>query len=158
MRSGSLCWPACWCSTDLAISLSNLSTDLAELGRINPDGLVAVEEAAGIHRQLAQAEPDRYMPELAATLVNLAALLAKLGRAAEARARAQEAAGIYSVLARTYPDRFLPDLAISFTNLGALLADLGQAAEALPAAEYAVSVYRQLTAINPDRYLLELAS
>jgi len=126
---------------DLAISLLNLSADLAELGRIVPDGLAAAEEATAINRQLAQAQPHRYMPEFAASLVNLAALLAKLGRATEARSRAQEAASIYSVLATTNPDQYLPDLATSLTNLGALLADLGQVAEALPAAQHAVAIY-----------------
>ena len=146
-----------WYLPDLAISLSNLGADLAELGRTSPNGLAAVEEAVGIHRQLAQAEPDRYMPELAGSLVNLAALLTKAGRAAEARPLAEEAFGISVVLASTYPDRFLPDLAISLTDIAALLADLGQTAEALPAGVHAVSAYRQLAEINPDRYQVELA-
>jgi len=75
-------------------------------------------ELAAVARQLAQDDPGRYRPDLAATLVNLAAMYSKLGRADQARSCAQEAAAMFSVLARAYPDRFLPDLAIRLTGSG----------------------------------------
>ena len=46
------------------MSLNNQSGRLAELGR-REEALAAIEEAAGIYRQLAEARPDAFLPDLA---------------------------------------------------------------------------------------------
>ena len=75
----------------LAGSLNNLSVRLADLGR-REDALAAIEEAAGIYRELAAARPDAFRPDLAMSLNNLSVRLADLGRREEALAAIEEAA------------------------------------------------------------------
>src|SRR5262249_22692337 len=48
---------------ELAASLNNLSVRLGELGR-QEEGLAAIQEAVTIHRQLAAARPDTFLPNL----------------------------------------------------------------------------------------------
>jgi len=115
-------------------------------------------EIAGILRPLAQANPDAYLPDLAASLNNLGLRLAEVGQRQAALARAQEAADTYRQLADASPDAYLPHLAASLTNLGLRLADAGQRQAALPPAQEAVTILRQLTDANPDAYLPDLAT
>ena len=46
------------------MSLNNLSNRLADLGR-REEALAAIQEAAGIYRELAAARPDAFRPDLA---------------------------------------------------------------------------------------------
>jgi hypothetical protein len=52
---------------DLASSLNNLSTSVADLGR-REDALAAIEEAAQVHRELAARWPDAYHHRLEQSL------------------------------------------------------------------------------------------
>ena len=54
------------------MALNNQSGCLSGLGR-REEALAAVEEAAGIYRQLAQARPDAFLPDLAMALNNQSA-------------------------------------------------------------------------------------
>jgi hypothetical protein len=56
---------------------------LSELGR-PADALPAEQEAVAICRELAQADPGRYRPELARSLTKLCAIFSALGRHFEA--------------------------------------------------------------------------
>ena len=94
----------------LARSLNNLSLRLADLGR-REDALAAIEEAAGIRRELAAARPDAFRPALAMSLNNLSLRLADLGRREDALAAIEEAAQVYRELAAARPDAFRPALA-----------------------------------------------
>ncbi len=69
------------------------------------EALAAVEEAAGIYRQLAQARPDAFLPYLAAALNNLASTLSSLNRPAEASAIREEANAAIGALARLSAER-----------------------------------------------------
>jgi tetratricopeptide (TPR) repeat protein len=91
---------------------------LSELGR-REEALQAAEEATHTRRQLAQARPDAFLPDLAMSLNNLGTDLSELGRREEALEAAEEAAGLYRQLAQARPDAFLPDLARSLGTLGA---------------------------------------
>jgi hypothetical protein len=73
------------------MSLNNLSNGLAEAGR-REEALVAIEEAVGIRRRLAEANPAAWEPDLARSLNNLADQLVAVGRPTEgeqARAEAE---------------------------------------------------------------------
>ena len=96
--------------TERAGRLVDLSNRLADLGR-REEALAAIEQAAGIYRQLAQARPDAFLPDLAMSLNNQSNRLAGLGRREEALAAVEEAVSIYRQLAQARPDAFLPDLA-----------------------------------------------
>jgi hypothetical protein len=52
---------------DLALSLHNLSINLAVAGRWQ-EGLAAIEEAVRVRRRLASADPAAYEPDLATSL------------------------------------------------------------------------------------------
>ena len=137
--------------------LSNLGVRLSGLGR-PAEALPVAEEAVAIRRELAAASPDRYRPDLAASLSNLGVTFSELGRPAEALPVAEEAVAIRRELAAASPDRYRPDLAASLSNLGVTFSELGRPAEALPVAEEAVAIRRELAAASPDRYRPDLAA
>ena len=74
--------------------LVHLSNHLSELGR-REQALAAIEEAVTIRRQLADARPDAFLPNLATSLNNLGVILSWLERNAEASAAHAEAAAIH---------------------------------------------------------------
>jgi tetratricopeptide (TPR) repeat protein len=117
---------------DLAGSVNNLASRLADLGR-QQEALTLAQRAVDLYRELAQANPDAYLPDLAAAVNNLALSLADLEQQQEALAPAQEAVEIRRGLAQANPDACLPDLAMSVNNLALLLADLGRG-DQVPAA------------------------
>ena len=92
---------------DLATSLNNQSTRLADLGR-REEALAAIEEAVTIYRELAEARPDAFLPDLATSLNNQSDCLADLGRREEALAAIEEAVTIYRELAGPAPTPSCP--------------------------------------------------
>jgi tetratricopeptide (TPR) repeat protein len=82
---------------------------LADLGR-REDALAASQEAARVYRELAEARPDAFRPDLATSLHNLAVLLAGLGRREDALAAIEEAVTIRRELAARWPDAYQQDL------------------------------------------------
>ena len=87
------------------MSLNNLASGLGDLGR-REDALAAIQEAAGVYRELAAARPDAFRPGLAMSLTNLAVRLGDLGRREDALAAIGEAVGIYRELAARWPDAY----------------------------------------------------
>ena len=140
----------------MAGSLNNLSVRLADLGR-REEALAAIQEAAGVYRELAAARPDAFRRDLAGSLNNLANRLGGLGRREEALTAIQEAAGVYRELAAARPDAFRRDLAGSLNNLSKAQAELGRREEALAAIQEAAGVYRELAAARPDAFRRDLA-
>ena len=74
----------------LAGSLSNLALRLSESGR-SAEALPYADTAVALFRQLAETNPDRYHPELARSLYNLAAILSTLGQHSKAEQLRSEA-------------------------------------------------------------------
>ena len=139
-----------------ALVVGMLGYALSALGR-REEALTATQEAVKIYRQLAQQNPQAFLPDLAMSLNNLGYMLSELGRREEALAATAEAADLYRDLARANPQAFLPDLAMSLNNLGNRLSDLGRREEALAAAQEAVDIRRQLAVQQPDAFLPDLA-
>jgi len=129
---------------------------LSALGR-REAALEATKEAVALYRQLAQAQPQAFLPDLAASLTNLGAMLSELGRREEALQATEEAVALYRQLAQAQPQAFLPDLAMSLNNLGKMLSDLGRREEALEATEEAVAIRRKLAEAQPQAFLPYLA-
>ncbi|MEI7940693.1 MAG: tetratricopeptide repeat protein, partial [Verrucomicrobiota bacterium] len=96
---------ASWAGT-----LNNLANVLSDLGR-REEALAHAQDAVRLYRQLAEARPDAFLPNLAMSLNNLANRLSALGRREEALAHAQESVRLDRQLAEARPDAFLPDLA-----------------------------------------------
>ncbi len=129
---------------------------LSALGR-REEALAATEEAVAIQRELAQANPQAFLPYLATSLNNLGAMLSNLGRREEALAATQEAVDIRRKLAQANPQAFLPYLATSLNNLGRDLSALGRREEALAATQEGANIYRQLAQAHPQAFLPDLA-
>ena len=68
-------------------------------------------EAIQIYRQLADARPEAFLPNLAGALNNHSNALSDLGRREDALANIEEAIQIYRQLADARPEAFLADLA-----------------------------------------------
>ncbi|WBB75577.1 tetratricopeptide repeat protein [Micromonospora sp. WMMD1128] len=118
--------------------------------------LASAQEAAGVYRRLAEADPAS-LPGLAMSLNNLGNHLSGVGRREEALAPTEEAAGIWRRLAMVNPAAYLPHLSGALNNLGNHLSGVGRREEALAPAEEAVAIRRRLAEADPDAYLPELA-
>ncbi|MEV8038883.1 tetratricopeptide repeat-containing serine protease family protein [Streptomyces sp. NPDC086182] len=112
---------------------------------------------AEANRQLAQANPDAFEPDFAASLSNLGIRLSEVGRRGEALTATEEAVEIRRRLAADNPAAYEPDLAASLSNLGIQLAEVGRRGEAFTAAKEAVEIHRRLAADNPAAYEPALA-
>jgi hypothetical protein len=87
------------------------------------DALDPATEAADLYRRLAEAAPDAYLPNLAASLNNLANRLSAVGRRADALDPATEAAEIFTEFAERFPDRFAEDRGTALATLRTLTTD-----------------------------------
>ena len=141
----------------LARSLNNLSNRLSDLGRTE-EAHTAITEATTTYRELADAQPDTYRPDLATSLNNLSNHLGDLGRTEEAHTAITEATTTYRELADAQPDTYRPDLATSLNNLSNHLGDLGRTEEAHTAITEATTTYRELADAQPDTYRPDLAT
>ena len=110
------------------MALNNLSARLADTGQ-RQAALALTQEAVTIRRQLADANPDAYLPDLAESLNNLGVHLAETGQQHAAFVPAQEAVDTYRRLAAANPDAHLPYLATALNNLSARLGEADRGAE-----------------------------
>ncbi|PZS31791.1 MAG: hypothetical protein DLM61_07890, partial [Pseudonocardiales bacterium] len=95
---------------------------------------------------------DAYLPDLAASLNNHAALLAETGQRQQAVPVSQEAVDTYRELAELNRDAYLPNLAASLNNHAIRLAETGQRQQAVPVSQEAVDTYRELAAATPNQF------
>lgn len=117
-----------------------------------------VIEAIERYRSLAEADPDRYLPDLAELLNHLGMGWGLHNRRAEAVDVVQEATDIFRTLAGKDQDAHLPRLAFSLANLGNQLAGAGRHQEGLVQLEEAVALRRRLNGTHADPDGRELAS
>jgi tetratricopeptide (TPR) repeat protein len=102
--------------------------------------VATIEEAVGAYRELAAAQPDAFLPDLATTLGNWAGCLSGVGRREEALTAISEAVEIRRDLAAVNPDAFLPKLASALINQSIGLIGLGRREEAVTAIEEALDL------------------
>jgi hypothetical protein len=116
-----------------------------------------------VDRDLAQAQPAAYRPDLAMSLNNLATRLSEQGDAeshTKALGCARDSVAIYRSLAQTQPAAYRPDLAGSLNNLASHLSkqgDAGSRTEALECAREAVAIYAWCHAQMPAAFERKLA-
>ena len=118
---------------------------------------MAAREAVELYRGLAEASPEAYTPDLAASLNNLANRLFEVGEWNEALVAAREAVELYRGLAEAFPQAYTPNLALSLNNLANILSEVGDREGALVAAREAVEAYRALAEASPQAYTPNLA-
>jgi tetratricopeptide (TPR) repeat protein len=116
------------------------------------------EQAVQTFRLLTDLDRDRYLPDLAGGVSNLASCLAQLGERDEALNHSYEAVTLHRELVGMDADRHLPELARALTNLAACLSRSHRRTAALGAAGQAVALYRRLVEGNPTGYVAELAA
>ena len=143
-------------SDERAKLLVDRSHRLSQLGR-REEALSAINEAVTIYRRLADARPDAFLPDHAASLNNQSNVLNDLGRRGDALAVIGEAVSVYRTLAEARPDAFLPDLAASLNNRANRLRELGRGEDALAGIDEAVTIRRMLADARPDAFLPDLA-
>ncbi|WP_157987226.1 tetratricopeptide repeat protein [Streptomyces atratus] len=90
-----------------AVSLNNLSADLAELGR-REEALAASVRVVGIREEPTVARPEAFLPGRAVSLNNQSNRPAELGRNKEALVVIGRAVEIRERLATVHPGAFLP--------------------------------------------------
>lgn len=142
---------------DRAILTLDLGARYSEVGRWE-EARQHTERAVATYRQLAERDREKFLPELAAAVSNLASCLAQLGDREEALNVSYESVAMYRELLETDRDRHLPALARALTNLSACLSRSGRRPAALGAAGQAVAIFRDLADLDPNAYVSELAA
>jgi tetratricopeptide (TPR) repeat protein len=112
----------------------------------------AYEEALGSRRQLASANPDTYLPDVAATLTSLGNLHRAQNRMEEARKAFDEALDAYRRLVRVNPDTYLPYMASALWSIGRMHIALKQDSEARQALKEALGIFQNFAAKDRARY------
>jgi tetratricopeptide (TPR) repeat protein len=115
------------------------------------------EEALKIRRELAQKNPDTYLPDVAQTVSNLAVLDTNQNRQEAARKEYEEALKIRRELAQKDPDTYLPVVARTLSNLAGLDQNQNRMEAARKGYEEALKIYSELAQKNSDTYLPEVA-
>ena len=103
-------------------------------------------EALKTYRELAEKEPETYLPDVAATLNDLGILDSDQNRIEKARKEFEEALKTYRELAHKEPDIYLRYVAITLNNLGILEGTPNRLEEAL-------KIYRELVQKERETYL-----
>jgi Tfp pilus assembly protein PilF len=116
------------------------------------------QEALKIYQQLAQSNPQAYLPDMAMTLDNLGSLQSDSNDFAGAEKSFKEALKIYRQLDQASPKAYLPDVAMTLRGLGRVQTASNDQAGAGKSFQEALEIQRQLTQSNPQAYLPHLAS
>src|SRR5262249_44282460 len=141
---------------DIASILNSLAT--LDYNQYLPEAArKGYEEALKIRRELAQKNPDMYLPDLAKTLGNLAILDAHQNRPEAARKGYEEALKIRRELAQKNPDTCRPDLAKTLNNLAIFDRDQNRTEAARKELEESLQIRRDLARKNPEMYLPDAA-
>jgi tetratricopeptide (TPR) repeat protein len=97
------------------------------------------------------------LPDVAATLNNLANLQKAKNEFPQALEKYEEALNIYRDLAKENPRTYLPDVAMTLNNLANLHRAKNEFPQALEKYEEALKIYRDLAEENPHVYEIDYA-
>uniref|UniRef100_UPI003C7D1B72 tetratricopeptide repeat protein n=1 Tax=Porphyromonas endodontalis TaxID=28124 RepID=UPI003C7D1B72 len=115
------------------------------------------EEVLQTLRELAQQNPETYLPKVAASLNNLGVLLRDTNDLKKAQDYQEEALQIRRELAKHNPEAYLPKVAASLNNLGNLLRNTNNLKKAQDYQKEALQIRRELAQQNPEAYLPDVA-
>ena len=107
--------------------------------------------------RLAEENPVRFEPQLAAFLKTLSNLKSHAGDEAGAREAAEKGLRVLERLATEEPGRFNSDLAIAYETLSFRLIAQGEGTAAVEAIEKSVAIWRLMSEQNSGRFLPDLA-
>src|ERR1019366_7306790 len=135
----------------IAMTLNNLAVLYSDTQRIK-EAETAYLDSLSIRRQLAETNPETYLPDVAMTLNNLAVLYRDTQRMKEAETAYLEALATYRRLAQANPEAHLPDVATTLNNLANLYHATQRMREAEAAYLEALAIRRRLAEANPEAY------
>ena len=115
------------------------------------------EEALQIHRELAQQNPEAYLPKVAGSLNNLGNLLRNTNNLKKAQDYYEKALQIRRELAQQNPEAYKPDVAMTQQNLTILYLGLGKKEDAEKAYLEAHDIYQKLASCHPRAYEITYA-
>jgi tetratricopeptide (TPR) repeat protein len=141
---------------DKAGTLNNLG-NLDRMQNRLDDAREHDQGALKIYRQLAQRNPDVYLPYLAVTLNNLGAVDRLQNHLDEARMDYEESLDINRQLAKQNPAKCLPNMALILNEYGRLDATQNRMEAAREHYEEALKIERQLAEQSPAVYQPQLA-
>ncbi|MFD2792032.1 tetratricopeptide repeat protein [Promicromonospora vindobonensis] len=133
-----------------AEALYDAVTALGELGRAD-DAERYERQAVVLLRKLAESDPARFRPRLAAVLANLGATLSGHGRPQEALRYAEEALGLLRRIDAGRPGVVTLDLAMAESDVARVRAELGQPPVEPRQGFEAGSPWRELAGRRPGR-------
>jgi tetratricopeptide (TPR) repeat protein len=116
------------------------------------------DKALQIYRQLAEVNPQTFLPNVAATLNNLGVGHKQTTNYTESRSCFDEALKIYHQLAEMNQQAFLPDVAMTLNNLATLHSDTTNYTESRSCYDESLQIYRQLAEVNPQAFLPYVAT
>ena len=108
-------------------------------------------------RQLAEAEPEEYVPGLAEVLGIVGKLYKNMGHPDKALKYLEEGVRIYRKLSESQPDDYMQGVAKWLIVVASSHSDMGYSDEALEYNEEALEMYRELAQSNPDAYRPDMA-
>jgi tetratricopeptide (TPR) repeat protein len=142
--------------TTLSRLWNNLSNRQSDMG-MRTEALASIAQAVRIRQELAEANSDVFLPDLATAMNNLALRQSGLGQRKEALASISAVVRYYRALVAANQNTFLSDLARSLHNLAINQTDMGLHNEALASISEAVHIRRALATADPDAFLPNLA-
>jgi tetratricopeptide (TPR) repeat protein len=141
--------------------IATFQNNLGLLYRANqkmPQAEGAYNEALKIYRQLADNNPDAFLPGLANILNNLGNYYRANQKMSQAEGAYNEALIIKRQLADKNPDTFLPELANTLNDLGLYYYTNQKMPQAEVIFNEALKIRRQLADNNPDAFLPDIAT
>jgi len=141
---------------DKARTLNNLG-NLDRMENRMDEARADDEAAIAIYRQLAQQNPEVYLPYLAVTLSNLASVERRQYHVDEARKHYEQSLQINRQLAARNPDKYLPNVAMVLNEYGLLDASQNRPDSARQRYEEALGINRRLAQQSPAVYRSQLA-
>ncbi len=119
-----------------------LNTECKILGKSGNivDAGKAAQEALSIYKDLATAEPDKYQPKIASTLLNLGVAMFLQGDLSTAQNNFQDSIDIYKDQEEKGHSEYQPDLAQTLIDLAVTDLRLSQAEEASKQADKAIQI------------------
>jgi len=108
------------------------------------------------YRQLAQNNPQNYLPDVAKILNNFGIVQSLTNELKQAEKSFEEALEIYRQLVQDNPQTYLPDVAATLNYLGNLQREKNELEQAEKSFEEALKIYRQLAQDNPQSYLSDM--
>jgi tetratricopeptide (TPR) repeat protein len=142
---------------DRATVLNNLGNVQSNLVDKYVQAEASITEALQIYKELAETNPQTYLPDVAMIYNNLGVLYERNNYYEDAEESYKEALLIYKKLVTTNPQTYQPDIAMIYNNLGVLYERNNYYEDAEESYKEALPIYKKLVTTNPQTYQPKVA-